>query len=99
MPAGGRSRFPQAVSDTIAGMSTRIFHATGTGRTSRLGSIVVSTVLLLASGTEAGPETMRSYDYRLILRVAPHRLLTPAFRNQLRSDLQYGIQSALKSFA
>ena len=41
----------------------------------------------------------RPYDFQVILRVAPHRLLTPAFRRQLQSDLQDSLQAALGTLA
>jgi tetratricopeptide (TPR) repeat protein len=44
-------------------------------------------------------EDNRPYDFQVILRVAPHRLLTPAFRRQLQSDLQDGVQAALGTLA
>jgi tetratricopeptide (TPR) repeat protein len=39
------------------------------------------------------------YDYRVILRVAPNRLLTPTFRGQLRDDLRDSLQAALGPLA
>jgi hypothetical protein len=47
----------------------------------------------------ADAESAKPYDYRVILRIAPHRLLTPAFRRQIRDDLQDGVQAALRSLA
>jgi hypothetical protein len=62
-----------------------------------LGPLVFATSLAYAS--PAIPDTSKPYDYRLILRVAPHRLLTVAFCNQLRADLQDGLQSAFGQLA
>ncbi len=52
-----------------------------------------------ATGTAADAETTKPYDYRIILRIAPHRLLTTAFRRQLRDHLQDGVQAALGPLA
>jgi hypothetical protein len=37
----------------------------------------------------------KPYEVEVVLRVAPNRLLTPIFREQLRRDLQQGLQAAL----
>ena len=47
----------------------------------------------------ADADVNRAYDYRIILHIAPHRLLTPTFRRQLAADLQDGIQGALGALA
>jgi hypothetical protein len=41
------------------------------------------------------PELTTPYKVRVVLRVAPNRLLTPIFKEQLRRDLQQGLQAAL----
>lgn len=51
---------------------------------------------LASAGTlhAADPDTSKPYQYHVVLRIAPHRLLTRAFRQQLRGDLQDGVQAA-----
>src|SRR5262249_5098767 len=41
------------------------------------------------------PELTTPYKVQVVLRVAPNRLLTPIFKEQLRRDLQQGLQAAL----
>ncbi len=41
------------------------------------------------------PELTSPYKVQVVLRVAPNRLLTPIFKEQLRRDLQRGLQGAL----
>lgn len=41
------------------------------------------------------PELTAPYKVQVVLRVAPNRLLTPVFKEQLRRDLQQGLQAAL----
>jgi hypothetical protein len=41
------------------------------------------------------PELTTPYKVQVVLRVAPNRLLTPIFKEQLRRDLQRGLQGAL----
>jgi tetratricopeptide (TPR) repeat protein len=41
------------------------------------------------------PELDKPYEVQVVLRVAPNRLLTPIFKEQLRRDLQQGLQAAL----
>jgi hypothetical protein len=55
--------------------------------------------ILGARISAAAPEASKPYDYCVILRVASHRLLTDAFRNRLRADLQDGVQAALGPLA
>jgi hypothetical protein len=44
-------------------------------------------------------ETSNPYDYQVILRFAPHRLLTPTFCRQLRDEVEDSVQAALGSLA
>src|SRR5947209_9620156 len=56
--------------------------------------------LVFASGSFAiDTEDNKPYDFQVILRIAPHRLLTPAFRRQLQADLQDSLQAALGTLA
>jgi hypothetical protein len=41
------------------------------------------------------PELTTPYKVQVVLRVAPNRALTPIFKEQLRRDLQQGLQAAL----
>src|SRR6516162_3229655 len=41
------------------------------------------------------PELTTPYKVQVVLRVAPNRLLTPIFKEQLRRDLLQGLQAAL----
>jgi hypothetical protein len=41
------------------------------------------------------PELTTPYKVQVVMRVAPNRLLTPIFKEQLRRDLQRGLQGAL----
>jgi hypothetical protein len=50
-----------------------------------------------ASGIDA--EANKPYDVQIVLRVAPHRLLTPTFRRQLARDLHNAMQASLGSLA
>src|SRR5437660_12922780 len=80
-------------------MRAHDFCATQIGLTGHIGPMLFTAVLAVAGGALAASATARPYDYRLILRVAPHRLLTPAFRDQLRAELQDGLQAALGPLA
>lgn len=44
-------------------------------------------------------EVAKPYDVQIVLRVAPHRLLTPTFRRQLATDLRDAMQASLGSLA
>jgi tetratricopeptide (TPR) repeat protein len=44
-------------------------------------------------------EADRPYDFQVILRVAPHGVLTSTFRRQLQSDLQDNLQAAFGTLA
>jgi hypothetical protein len=50
-----------------------------------------------AAGIDA--EMAKPYDLQIVLRVAPHRLLTPTFRRQLATDLQDAMQASLGALA
>jgi tetratricopeptide (TPR) repeat protein len=52
-----------------------------------------------AGAAAAAPEETTPYDFRVILRVAPHGLLTKTFRRQLRDELQDALQAALGPIA
>jgi hypothetical protein len=81
-------------------MKRRFLRARGVVPVFAIGSVVVTvTYILVASIRAAAPDAARPYDYRVILRVASHRLLTGPFCNQLRSDLQDGVQAALSPLA
>jgi hypothetical protein len=57
---------------------------------------VLSFVLCPSSFAHAlDPELTAPYKVQVVLRVAPNRLLTPIFKEQLRRDLQQGLQAAL----
>jgi hypothetical protein len=49
----------------------------------------------LSSAHALDPELTAPYKVQVVLHVAPNRLLTPIFREQLRRDLQQGLQAAL----
>lgn len=56
--------------------------------------------LAVAAGVRAADaESTKPYDYRIILRVAPHALLTDTFRRQLRDEIQDDVQAALGPLA
>ena len=58
--------------------------------------VAMAVGITLPSGVNAADsEITRPYDFRVILHIAPHRLLTQTFRRRLRDELQDGIQSAL----
>jgi hypothetical protein len=65
--------------------------------------LLMATAALLASGAAleaAGDgEASQPYEYRVIVRVAPHGLLRPAFRRQLCAELQDSLQAALGALA
>jgi tetratricopeptide (TPR) repeat protein len=50
---------------------------------------------LCGSARALDPELTTPYKVQVVLRVAPNRLLTPIFKEQLRRDLQQGLQAAL----
>src|SRR5947209_5651896 len=70
-----------------------------------IGRIRPCLLALLAASISCGAagasdaEAAKPFDYRIVLRIAPHRLLTPAFRKQLRDELQDGVQAALGPLA
>ena len=43
-------------------------------------------------------DAAKPYELQIVLRIAPHRLLTPAFRRQLASDLRDAAQASLGPF-
>src|SRR5262249_48272038 len=53
----------------------------------------------VSSAPAVDAEAGKPYDFRVILRVVPHRLLTPAFCRQLRADLQDSLQAAFGPLA
>jgi vacuolar-type H+-ATPase subunit D/Vma8 len=57
--------------------------------------------LSLASPSRAAlePETNEPYSLQIVLQVAPHRTLTPAFRTQLARELRDGLQIAFGDLA
>jgi tetratricopeptide (TPR) repeat protein len=59
----------------------------------------VAAVSVAGAAPAADVDVARPYDYRIILRIAPHRLLTQEFRRQLRDELQDGVQAALGPLA
>jgi tetratricopeptide (TPR) repeat protein len=62
--------------------------------------LTILTGLVLGNATlAADADLAKPYEYRIILRIAPHRLLTPTFRRRLRDELQDGVQAALGSLA
>src|SRR5439155_23043158 len=61
--------------------------------------IGVAFVLVVVSGSPAADVDTKPYDYRVILRVGRHRLLTQTFREQLRTELQDGLQAAFGPLA
>src|SRR5438045_2130970 len=60
---------------------------------------VVVGLVVTSPAVALGPEADQPYDFRVIVRIAPHRLLTPAFRRQLQADLQDSLQAALGTLA
>src|SRR5438552_12710332 len=59
--------------------------------------LLTAIAFLISSTSVAGidAEAAKPYDLLIILRVAPHRLLTPTFRGQLATDLHDSVQAAL----
>ncbi len=58
--------------------------------------IVLSVSLCLCGSANAlDPELTTPYTVRVVLRVAPNRLLTTIFKDQLHRDLRQGLQAAL----
>ena len=57
--------------------------------------IAVAVGLPTSAARAADAELATPYQYRVVLRIASHRLLTPTFRRHLRDDLQDGVQAAL----
>src|SRR5690348_12326050 len=58
--------------------------------------LVLSVSLCLCGSSHAlDPESTTPYKVQVVLRVAPHRLLTPIFKDQVKRDLQEGLQAAL----
>ncbi len=60
---------------------------------------VVVGLVVTSPAVALGPEADQPYDFRVVVRVAPHRLLTPAFRRQLQADLRDSLQAALGATA
>ncbi|MFN4261590.1 MAG: hypothetical protein ACK4RK_20085 [Gemmataceae bacterium] len=60
-------------------------------------SSLVIIFLLNVSSVQAAldAEADKPYQLRIVLDVAPHRLLTPVFQGQLRRELRDGLQAAL----
>ncbi|HEV3437448.1 MAG TPA: hypothetical protein VG122_08815 [Gemmata sp.] len=59
---------------------------------------VVASVLLLAGSplsAQLDPEPKTPYLWRIVLKVQPHPLLSPTFREQLKRDLEASLQPAL----
>lgn len=52
-------------------------------------------LLALAAPAFADDDATRPYDLRVVVRVAPHRLLTAGFRRQFTTELQDGLQAGL----
>jgi len=61
--------------------------------------IVASVVLLAGSPlfAQLDPEPKTPYLWRIVLKVQPHPLLSPTFREQLKRDLEASLQPALGS--
>src|SRR5580692_3940414 len=59
--------------------------------------VVASILLLTVSPLSAqlDPEPKTPYLWRIVLKVQPHPLLTPTFREQLKRDLEASLQPAL----
>jgi hypothetical protein len=60
---------------------------------------MVLVLFMVACAPVRADDATKPYDYRIILRVAPHRLLTETFRHRLRDELQDGVQAALGPLA
>jgi len=59
--------------------------------------IAASMLIVPAAAVDA--EAAKPYDVQIILRIAPHRLLTPTFRQQLTADLKDAMQASLGALA
>jgi hypothetical protein len=57
------------------------------------------TVLAFAPAAGIEADAAKPYDLQIVLRVAPHRLLTPTFRRQLAADLKDAMQASLGALA
>jgi hypothetical protein len=57
--------------------------------------LLAISLVLCPSAHALDPELTTPYKVQVVLRVAPNRLLTPIFKEQLRRDLQRGLQGAL----
>ena len=60
-------------------------------------SLIAALAFLPAAGVDA--EAAKPYDMQIVLRIAPHRLLTPTFRRQLAADLKDAMQASLGALA
>jgi hypothetical protein len=60
---------------------------------------VLAALVFLQAARAADADAAKPFDYRIILRIAPHRLLTPAFQKQISDELQDGVQAALGPLA
>jgi hypothetical protein len=63
--------------------------------------IVLLGILASSSPAPAGidSDAAKPYDLQIVLRVAPHRLLTATFRRQLATDLRDAMQASLGTLA
>ncbi len=57
--------------------------------------LALCSLCLCGSARALDPELTTPYKVRVVLHVAPNRLFTPIFKEQLRRDLQQGLQAAL----
>jgi hypothetical protein len=57
--------------------------------------LALCSLCLCGSAHALDPELTTPYKVKVVLQVAPNRLLTPIFREQLRRDLRQGLQGAL----
>jgi tetratricopeptide (TPR) repeat protein len=62
--------------------------------------LLLVVVCSLALGAPASADdATKPYDFRVILRIEPHRLLTPTFQRQLHDELQDALQAAFGPLA
>jgi tetratricopeptide (TPR) repeat protein len=57
--------------------------------------LALCSLCLCGEARALDPELTTPYKVQVVLHVAPNRLLTPIFKEQLRRDLQQGLQAAL----
>ena len=57
--------------------------------------LALCSLYLCGESRALDPELTTPYKVKVVLQVAPNRLLTPIFREQLRRDLRQGLQGAL----